>query len=211
MPALPPAAVVVVVVIVARVAFSTHCMCTGNTAAKVRKRGQRSPAAETRVTRSCGAVLLLCRSFSLRLSPFLPFLHRLLPSPVPPLPVHNCVLLSRYAIACRSTNGGHRNPRDKPRRYNARDTGLGLPFHRERRDLSVRREVSISRSLVRMPFPRHCRRRNAVFANLGAVAPGKIIYQWFSKLLQGTSSRVSLSSSDFLPIGPLRLLCDFCT
>lgn len=82
---------------------------------------------------------------------------------------------SRYAIAYRSTNGGRRNPRDNPRRYNARDTRLGLPFHRERRNLSVRREVSISRSLVRMPFPRHCRRRNAVFANLGALHPVKPI------------------------------------
>lgn len=87
-----PAATVVIVAIVARVAFSTHCMCTGNTTAKVRKRGQRSPAAETRVTRSCGAVLLLSRSFSLRLSPFLPFLHRLLPSRRPPCPRCQCTI-----------------------------------------------------------------------------------------------------------------------
>lgn len=162
--------IVTMIVMVARVAFSTHCMCTGNTRwPEVGRRGPRVTGREdSRDSR--GAVLLLSRSFS-RLLPFLPFLHS--------LPSFRCqctiAYSSRYAIAYRSANS-RRNPRDKPRRYNARDIrDTRLPFHRERRDLSVRHELSISRSLVRMPFPQHCRRRNAVFANLGALHPVKPI------------------------------------
>lgn len=170
----------VIVTMMARVAFSTHRMCcTGNTRRRRWGRGGRvhrprrlvrlapvepfsfSPALSLLASR------LSCRFF---IASF-PLSFRC-----------QCTIAysSRYAIACCSTNGGRRNPRDKPRRYNARAIyGIYRPWSplssREARPLSVRREVSISRSLVRMPFPRHCRRRNAVFANLGALHPVKPI------------------------------------
>lgn len=158
------AVAVVLAVMVARVAFSTHRMCTGNTRRRRWGRGGRGhrPRRLVRLAPVEPFSFSPVLSFSLFASLAFPaaFLHRLLSSPVP-LPVHNCVTPRATQLRGRSTNGGHRNPRDKPRRYNAPRyaaiPGLGLPFHRERRDLSVRREVSISRSLVRMPFPRHCR------------------------------------------------------
>ena len=164
--------VMVVLVMVARVAFSTHYMCTRNT-----RRWKKREAREVTGRRdSCNsrAILLfsLVFSLSLSLSPsfsslLLPFLYRLFIASFSH-PVAGAQLRTPLAIAYRSTNSGRRNPWDKPRTSCAIYTPL--PFHRKRfRPLCPSREVSISRSLVRMPFPRHCRRRNTVFANFDAL------------------------------------------
>lgn len=60
--------VVVVVVMVARVAFNTYRMCTGNTRSGGKERGQRSPAADRLVRLAHRTVLFLSRSVYLSLS-----------------------------------------------------------------------------------------------------------------------------------------------
>lgn len=139
------------------------------------------------------------------LSPFLPFLHRLLPFS---RSVANAQLRTPLATQLRAV----------PRTAAIVIRGIShvgitraiyaicRPWSplssREARPLSVRREVSISRSLVRMPFPRHRRRRNAVFANLGALHPAKPISGSPScyRACIRTSFRVPFLPSDFLVI-----------
>ena len=133
--------VMVVLVMVARVAFSTHYMCTGNT-----RRWKKREAREVTGRRdSCNsrAILLfsLVLSLSLSLSPsfsslLLPFLYRLFIASFSH-PVAGAQLRTPLAIAYRSTNSGRRNPWDKPRTSCAIYTRL-CPFIARGSDLSVR-------------------------------------------------------------------------